>query len=226
MAEEVVEGAARIGIDLEKVRFGSDGLLPVVVQEHTTGQVLMLAYMNREALERTIHTGRTWFWSRSRQALWPKGETSGQVQWVRALSLDCDGDALLVQVSQAGGGACHTGAHSCFHAFAGDPADVGGAGEGASSPEQILPELYQVILARKADPSANSYTSYLFREGINKILKKVGEETTEVVIAAKDPEQGPFVYEVADLFYHVLVLLAQRGVAPEEVFSELARRRK
>lgn len=203
----------------------------------------MVAYMNRQALERTCETGFTWFFSRSRQRLWQKGETSGHVQRVLEIGPDCDGDALLVRVEQMGPGACHEGYRSCFHRQAAlspgspaaqpaptfDPGSVYAPGarlDPALSPESALRAAYDVILDRKAHPQEGSYTAYLFREGIDKILKKVGEEATEVVIAAKNPERTPLVNEAADLIYHLLVLLAERGTAPGEVLAELAARRR
>lgn len=227
-----------MAFDLNELRFDERGLIPAVVQERDTGEVLMVAYMNRESLAKTIETGFTWFYSRSRGRLWQKGEQSGHVQRVHEILADCDRDTLLVRVTQVGPGACHTGQRTCFHvpvapdteerqgetgmaekAF--DPEEASGAKGGLG----ILEELYRVILERKARPKEGSYTTYLFTQGINKILKKVGEEAAEVIIAAKDPEDGPLVYEVADLVYHVLVLLAERGIDPQAVLDELRRRR-
>lgn len=226
-------------VDIEALRFDGQGLIPAVVQEHTTGEVLMVAYMNRESLEKTLATGLTWFYSRSRGRLWQKGEESGHVQRVQAIRTDCDGDALLVEVIQEGPGACHTGHRTCFHKDLNgapqtgdltedkrsektfDPETVYGQRETAA----ILTELYNVVAERKTNPQEGSYTTYLFTEGINKILKKVGEESAEVIIAAKDPEDEPLIYEAADLLYHLLVLLAERNIAPEAVFAELRKRR-
>lgn len=238
-------GAASTSLDVAALRFDEHGLIPAIVQDSRSGEVLMVAYMNRQALERTLETGFTWFFSRSRQRLWQKGESSGHVQRVLDIGPDCDGDALLIRVEQTGPGACHEGYRSCFHrqvavsATGGshatqseptfDPAVVyaSGARPGVGrSPESALRAAYDVILERKAHPREGSYTAYLFREGIDKILKKVGEEATEVVIAAKNPEREPLVYEAADLFYHLLVLLAERGTTPEEVLAELAARRR
>ncbi|HEX6971783.1 MAG TPA: bifunctional phosphoribosyl-AMP cyclohydrolase/phosphoribosyl-ATP diphosphatase HisIE [Limnochordia bacterium] len=226
------------GFDIDALRFDEHGLLPAVVQDASSGEVLMVAYMNREAVERTLASGYTWFWSRSRQRLWQKGETSGHVQRVIDLGPDCDGDALLVRVEQVGPGACHEGYRSCFHRQSGASrpprtfapetvykTDQRGEGN-ENEPSRIVRAVYETILSRKAHPTAESYTAYLFREGIDKILKKVGEEATEVVIAAKNPPTRPLVSEAADLVYHLLVLLAERGVAPEEVFAELAARRR
>lgn len=306
-------------IFLDELKFNADGLIPAIVQDADSGQVLMVAYMNREALERTWETGETWFYSRSRQELWHKGETSGHTQKVRGISLDCDQDALLVKVEQ-NGAACHTGYATCFfrevdgqgklqtvgepvfdpqkvyhlepaktagpallhtaaaeavgvagdaaasmaaaasntagiakttRAAAGaatakaaeksadtaesaDSADTAGTagtagdkaiGAAAAARESIIPELYQVILERQETRPEGSYTAYLFDKGIDKICKKVGEEAAEVIIAAKNRSREELVYESADLIYHLLVLLAEGGIIPAEVFSELAKRR-
>jgi phosphoribosyl-ATP pyrophosphohydrolase/phosphoribosyl-AMP cyclohydrolase len=301
---------------LDELKFNADGLIPAIVQDADSGQVLMVAYMNREALERTWETGETWFYSRSRQELWHKGETSGHTQKVRGISLDCDQDALLVKVEQ-NGAACHEGYATCFfrevdgqgnlrtvgepvfdpqkvyhlepakpagpallhtaaaeaveaagdaaaskaaaaanmagiakttRAAAGaatakaaeesadtaetaDSAETAGTAEAkaigaaAAARESIIPELYQVILERQETRPEGSYTAYLFDKGIDKICKKVGEEAAEVIIAAKNRSREELVYESADLIYHLLVLLAEGGIKPAEVFNELAKRR-
>lgn len=228
-----------MAFSIDELKFDSEGLIPAVVQEYSTHEVLMVAYMNRESLAKTLETGYTWFYSRSRKRLWQKGEQSGHRQKVRAVFADCDQDTLLVQVEQIGPGACHQGYRSCFHAVVWDSEQNGKdrgdqfVAEKTFDPEavygaagtDILGEVYNVILQRKAEPKEGSYTTYLFTEGINKILKKVGEEAAEVIIAAKDPEDDPLIYETADLFYHVLVLLAERNIRPEAVFAELAKRR-
>ncbi|MGI5920060.1 MAG: bifunctional phosphoribosyl-AMP cyclohydrolase/phosphoribosyl-ATP diphosphatase HisIE [Christensenellales bacterium] len=201
-------------MNIDQVRFDDKGLVPVVVQDVKTHTVLMVAYMNREALEKTLETGDMTYFSRSRQKLWRKGETSGHVQKLHELKLDCDGDTLLALVSQTGP-ACHTGRYSCFAeslcAFS------GGYG--------IIDELFAVIQDRKANPKEGSYTNYLFNKGIDKILKKVGEEAAEVIIAAKNDEPDEIRYETADLLYHLLVMLCERGMTPAEVFAELEKRR-
>jgi phosphoribosyl-AMP cyclohydrolase / phosphoribosyl-ATP pyrophosphohydrolase len=200
---------------LGRVRFGADGLVPAVVQDATTGRVLTLAYMNRESLERTLARGETWFWSRSRSELWHKGATSGNTQAVRAVSLDCDGDAVLVQVDQIGV-ACHTGAETCFHV----PLD--GA---APEPFAALGDLVRVIAGRAAAPDPHaSYTARLLTKGVDAVAKKVGEEATEVVLAAKGDEHAQVVYESADLLYHLAVLWRHAGVEVDEVARELASR--
>jgi len=214
---------------LARLKFNRDGLIPAIVQEAATGRVLMLAYQNREALEKTLATGETWFYSRSRQSLWHKGETSGHYQKVKEIYYDCDADTLLIQVEQVGK-ACHEGYHSCFHYRL--------TGEGPQVEEDrpvlleglrlgsVLGELAGVIDQRKAERPEGSYTTYLFEKGLDKILKKVGEETAEVIIGAKNKNRDEVVYEVADLLYHLLVLLAEQEISLGEVAAELARRRK
>lgn len=201
---------------LARVRFGPDGLVPVVVQDATSGRVLTHAWMNQESLTRTLETGQTWFWSRSRQELWNKGATSGNTQRVRALMLDCDGDTLLALVDQTGV-ACHTGSETCFFdTLAGD----------AAQPFAALAALQRTISARAAaaDPDA-SYTARLLAKGIDTVCKKVGEEATEVVLAAKGAEHDQVVYESADLLYHLTVLWQATGVRMDEVAAELDSRR-
>ncbi|MGD9570873.1 MAG: bifunctional phosphoribosyl-AMP cyclohydrolase/phosphoribosyl-ATP diphosphatase HisIE [Thermoleophilia bacterium] len=201
---------------LDRVRFGPDGLVPAIVQDAGDGRVLTLAWMNRESLERTVERGETWFWSRSRSELWHKGATSGNTQRVVAVTLDCDDDAVLVRVEQTGV-ACHTGAATCFHTPV--------TGEGAE-PFAALADLERTVAARAdaADPES-SYTARLLAKGIDTVCKKVGEEATEVVIAAKGEERGQVVYESADLLYHLAVLWRAAGVSLEEVAAELASRR-
>ncbi|HWH15387.1 MAG TPA: bifunctional phosphoribosyl-AMP cyclohydrolase/phosphoribosyl-ATP diphosphatase HisIE [Miltoncostaeaceae bacterium] len=202
---------------LEDVRFGADGLVPAVVQDAATGRVLTVAYMDRAALERTLATGQTWFWSRSRQELWHKGATSGNTQDVRGVLVDCDGDALVVLVDPAGP-ACHTGETACFFRTL--------SGEDAQ-PFAAVAELARTVAARAAaaDPES-SYTARLLAKGIDTVCKKVGEEATEVVIAAKGREREQVVYESADLLYHLAVLWQAAGVSPAEVAAELARRHR
>ncbi|MHB9144815.1 MAG: bifunctional phosphoribosyl-AMP cyclohydrolase/phosphoribosyl-ATP diphosphatase HisIE [Symbiobacteriia bacterium] len=209
----------------DQVRWDDHGLVPAVIRERAGGAVLMLAYMDREALTRTLATGETWFWSRSRQTYWHKGETSGHVQRVLAVWADCDQDALLVEVLQVGP-ACHTGEHSCFHNPLTDPgAAPVGAAEGARDPLAVLAELEAVIESRKAAPRGSSYTSRLLSKAPDAICKKVGEEATEVVLASKNSDLQNLVWEVADLWYHTLVLLHHHGLSSREVATELARRR-
>lgn len=198
-------------------KLNSDGMLPVVVQDYKTNEVLMVAYMNQESFELTIHTGRMTYYSRSRQELWVKGLTSGHFQYVKALSVDCDYDTLLAKVHQIGA-ACHTGSRSCFFN------EVVPVQEDSTNPYQVLEDVYGVIMDRKIHPKDGSYTNYLFDKGIDKILKKVGEEATEIVIAAKNPNPEEIKYEISDFLYHVMVLMAERGVTWEEIMEDLAKR--
>ena len=207
---------------LESVRWDEDGLVPAIVQDAVRGDVLMLAWMSRESLALTLEEGRTVFWSRSRGALWRKGETSGNVQRVRDVRLDCDGDTLLVTVDQAGGGACHTGRRSCF--FRPFEAGSGGREADGNLPGGALASLARRIEARKSADPATSWTARLHAEGIDAILKKVGEEATETVLAAKGGDRSRIVGETADLWFHTLVMLANFGLGPEDVLGELDRR--
>jgi len=204
--------------DMNLLKFDAHGLIPAIIQEVDTDEVLMMAYMNRDSLQKTLETGRTWFWSRSRQELWNKGATSGHYQEVRAISYDCDADCLLVRAVQKGA-ACHTGEYTCFH----NP--VLEAAAEASASAGILNEVYDVIMSRKREMPEGSYTTYLFTKGIDKICKKVGEEAAEVIIGAKNRNREEVIYEVGDLIYHLLVLLGEQGIEPSEVYRELARRR-
>ncbi|MFC7439932.1 bifunctional phosphoribosyl-AMP cyclohydrolase/phosphoribosyl-ATP diphosphatase HisIE [Laceyella putida] len=194
----------------EELKFGADGLIPAIVQDWHTKRVLTLAYMNRESLTRTIESGETWFFSRSRQELWHKGATSGHTQKVVALTADCDKDAVLVQVVP-NGPACHLGSVSCFREHE--------AGE--QRPASILSQLEALIAERHLERPEGSYTTYLFDKGIDKILKKVGEETAEVIIAAKNEGHAELRYEVADLLYHLLVLLREKELPLSAVLEEL-----
>ena len=203
-----------MNLDIKSLKFDERGLIPAIVQDARTREVLTLAYMNAESLARTIETGQTWFWSRSRNALWHKGETSGNTQSVVSLASDCDNDAIVVLVEPAGP-ACHTGARSCFDLQA-ENEDLG----------LLLVTLYELIESRDRDRPEGSYTTYLFNHGLDKILKKVGEESAETIIAAKNDDDARLSSEVADLVYHVLVLLVARGVGLDEVREELAKRRK
>ena len=196
---------------LEKAKFGADGLIPAVVQDALTREVLTVAYMNKEALQLTLERRETYLWSRSRQQLWHKGETSGNSQRVTKVSLDCDNDAVLVEVEPLGP-ACHTGSYSCFSVEPGF--------------EGVLQQLYSVIEKRKEERPEGSYTTYLFNSGLDKILKKVGEEATETIVAAKNEDSHRFISETGDLLYHLLVLLAERGVTLDEIARELKERRR
>lgn len=204
---------------LGSLTYNEQGLIPAIVQDYLDGTVLMMAWMNRESLQKTLETGRTWFWSRSRQALWPKGETSGHVQWVKQIRYDCDGDALVILVEQVGDAACHTGARSCFfRPLPGDQRDPIPAAD-------TLSQVFAVVKARQADPRPDSYTSSLLAKGENAILKKLGEETAEVVMAAKDQDRVALAREMADLWYHCLVALAHYQVDVRDVYRQLQARR-
>jgi phosphoribosyl-ATP pyrophosphohydrolase/phosphoribosyl-AMP cyclohydrolase len=211
-------------LDIEELSFGPGGLLPAVAQDASTGEVLMLAWMNREALRKTMESGMAHYYSRSRQRLWLKGETSGHFQSVVRILRDCDDDSLLLLVEQTGA-ACHTGRRSCFFREL-DGRDALSPRFADKSSEDVLSELQEVIEGRRANPKEGSYTSYLFDKGIDKILKKVGEESSEIIIAAKNPSQTDLTGEIADMMFHVSVLLAQRGLSWRDVCAELERRRK
>jgi phosphoribosyl-AMP cyclohydrolase / phosphoribosyl-ATP pyrophosphohydrolase len=200
----------------EDVRFDERGLVPAIVQDARTREVLTLAYMNEESLRRTLAEGETWFWSRSRAELWHKGATSGNTQRVVEVRLDCDADALVVLVEPRGP-ACHTGAVSCFR---GEEVEKDSVTIG-----EVLEELYRVVEGRRREMPEGSYTTYLFEKGLNKILKKVGEETAETIIAAKDEDAAALTAETADLVYHLVVLLVERGLTLEALAGELRRRR-
>jgi phosphoribosyl-ATP pyrophosphohydrolase/phosphoribosyl-AMP cyclohydrolase len=204
-------------IPVEKIRYDDKGLVPAIVQDYLDGTVLMMAWMNRESLQKTLETGETWFWSRSRENLWHKGETSGHLQKVRSIRYDCDSDALLIGVEQLGDIACHRGERSCFHQVDGTI---------TAPPADTLSQLFQVICDRRDNPTESSYTSKLFAGGDNKILKKIGEESAEVVMACKDDEPDAIAGEVADLLYHTLVALAHHHVDLKAVYRQLQERRK
>lgn len=201
-------------MNLDELKFDANGLIPAVVQDYFSKQVLTVAYMNRESLEISMKEGRTCFYSRSRQTLWRKGETSGNVQEIVSIRADCDLDALVVEVVKKGP-ACHTGAESCFF----NPVY-----QSEDRPDFSLEALYQLIKGRKDSPKDGSYTTYLFQKGIDKILKKVGEECTEVIVAGKGGDREETIFEIADLAYHVMVLMAEMGIAPADVFAQLASR--
>ena len=201
-------------IDMEKLKFDEKGLIPAIVVDGETGKVLTLAYMNKESLEISIREERTCFWSRSRQELWRKGETSGNAQHIIDITADCDYDALVVRVNKDGP-ACHTGAESCFH----NP-----LWESEENHAFSLDALMEMLAGRKTNPKEGSYTSYLFEKGLDKILKKVGEESTEVIIAGKAEDKAETIYEIGDLAYHVMVLMLELGITLEDVRKELASR--
>ena len=201
-------------LNIDELKFDSNGLIPAVVVDYMSKKVLTVAYMNKESLAITLEEGKTCFWSRSRQKLWRKGETSGNYQHVMSITADCDKDALVIKVKKDGP-ACHKGTDSCFtksiyrkdgyHDFS-------------------LQGLEELLKSRKANPPAGSYTSYLFEKGIDKILKKVGEESTEVIIAAKADDKKETIYEVADLAYHVMVMMVEMGITTEDILTELSSR--
>ena len=200
-------------LNIDELKFDEKGLIPAIVVDSITKKVLTLAYMNRESLEVSMEKGLTCFWSRSRQELWLKGETSGNYQHIVSITADCDNDALVVMVEKDGP-ACHLGTDSCFH----NPV------YGEAAEKFQLEGLYQLLLSRKKDLPEGSYTTYLFQKGIDKILKKVGEECTEVIIAGKADDKAETVYEIADLAYHVMVLMVQMGISVEDIRKELAGR--
>ena len=201
-------------LNIDEIKFDEKGLVPAIVVDSVSQKVLTLAYMNRESLEISVKEGRTCFWSRSRQELWRKGETSGNVQHIVSITADCDRDALVVTVEKDGP-ACHTGADSCFNdrLF-----------ESEKLKDFSLDGLYELIRGRKTEGKEGSYTTYLFQKGIDKILKKVGEESTEVIIAAKGNDKAETIYEVSDLLYHVMVMMVEMGISNEDIIKELASR--
>lgn len=208
---------------ISQIKFDSQGLVPAIIQDAISKEVLMMAYMNRESLLKSLETGQTWFWSRSRGQLWHKGETSGHVQEIVSMHYDCDGDTLLVRVKQTGP-ACHTGAYSCFYRRAGELA----AGESPESGESArqdrfapLSRLEATIAQREAERPEGSYTTYLFEKGLDKILKKIGEESAEVIIAGKNRDANELSAEAADLIFHLLVLLREQGIPLDRVLDEL-----
>ncbi len=204
-------------MNIDNLKFNDKGLIPCIAQDARTRKVLMLAYMNKESLALTEETVYMHYYSRSREQLWKKGETSGHVQQVVSLAYDCDGDTILAQVIQTGA-ACHTGEYSCFfNELLGEQPESEGA--------EIIDELYDVVDDRKRNPKEGSYTNYLYDKGLDKILKKVGEEATEVVIAAKNEDKDEVVYEMGDLLYHLIVLMREKEISPSELFAELRGRR-
>ncbi len=206
-------------MSFDEFKVSDDGLIPVVVQDYVNDQVLMVAYMNKEAYEKTCRTKRMTYYSRSRSELWIKGETSGHFQYLKGLAIDCDKDTLLAKVKQIGA-ACHTGNRSCFYTelIENDVVPV------KENPATVFEGVMDVITDRKAHPKEGSYTNYLFDKGIDKILKKVGEEATEIVIAAKNPDKNEIKYEISDFLYHVMVLMAEKGVTWDDITEELAKR--
>jgi len=201
---------------LNQVKFDEKGLVVAVAQDYKTNEVLMVAYMNKESLEITLNEKRACYFSRSRNCIWRKGDTSGHVQYLKGLYYDCDADAILMKIDQVGN-ACHTGAYSCFFnkVYEDDVTD-----------QAILNRLYNQIINRKENPKEGSYTNYLFEKGLDKILKKVGEETSEVIIGAKNKNKDELVYEMCDLIYHSIVLMVNEGVTIDDLKAELTKRHK
>lgn len=206
---------------INEIKFDDKGLVPAIAQDINTGKVLMLAYMNKEAVEKTLNEKIAHYYSRSRQELWKKGETSGNIQKIKGFYYDCDKDTILIKVEQVGV-ACHTGNYSCFF----NEVLNEDKKENFQNNEDVLKELYLSITDRKNNPREGSYTNYLFREGIDKILKKVGEESAEVIIASKNESKEEMIYEISDLVYHVIVLMINQGVFIEDIKKELVKRRK
>ncbi len=215
---------------LEQIKFDGKGLVPVIAQDFKTNEVLMMAYMNEEAFLKSMETGKVHYFSRSRNKLWLKGETSGHFQTIKSMNLDCDGDTLLVKVEQIEA-ACHTGHYSCFYR----ELNKDGIKETSdkvfdeksvyADKSKILKEVYNVIIDRRINPKEGSYTNYLFEKGIDKMLKKVGEEAAEVIIASKNTDNGEVIYEISDLIYHLSVLMVERGINFDDIFDELGKRR-
>ncbi len=201
-------------IKIDELKFDEKGLIPAIVEDAETGKVVMMAYMNAESLKISMEEGMTCFWSRSRKCLWRKGETSGNRQHIVSITSDCDNDTLLVKVKKDGP-ACHTGADSCFF----NPVY-----ESETLSEFSLDNLYEMLVGRKVNKPEGSYTTYLFEKGIDKILKKVGEESTEVIIAAKANDKAETIYEVADLCYHIMVMMVEMGISVDDIKKELASR--
>lgn len=201
---------------MEQIKFNDAGLIPAIIQDYSNKEVLMMAYMNQESLEKTLETKKTWFFSRSRNKLWNKGETSGNYQSVKRIRYDCDMDTLLIEVIPAGN-ACHTGKKSCFYQklFADEEGVV---------KKDIIKHLDKRIRERKEKPKEGSYTNYLFEKGIDKILKKIAEEAGEVIISAKNPDKRECIYEISDLIYHTLVLMAEKNITMDELHEELLNR--
>lgn len=209
--------SSKTAIPVDRIRYNEQGLVPAIAQDYLDGTVLMMAWMNAESLQKTLDTGECWYWSRSRQELWHKGATSGHLQKVRSLRYDCDSDCLLIGIEQIGDIACHTGERSCFHQV---------EGHIAAPPADTLSQVFEVICDRRDNPSEESYTARLIAGGDNKILKKIGEESAEVVMACKDDDADAIAGEVADLFYHSMVALAKHNVDLREVYRKLQQRRR
>ena len=209
-------------MDFSNLKTNEQGLVPVVTQDYVTNEVLMVAYMNEEAFNKSMETKKAHYYSRSRQQLWFKGETSGHVQHIHSILIDCDNDTLVLKVKQEGA-ACHTGNFSCFYREIMTAEDLLEIQELTTA--KVLEEVYHVVLDRKNNPKEGSYTNYLFDKGIDKILKKVGEETAEVIIGAKNEGSDEIIYEISDLLYHLTVLIVEKGATWDQIFKELGKRR-
>lgn len=216
-ARGIITDTFESSVSWSEFKLNGDGLIPVIVQDYKTDEVLMLAYMNEEAFNATLTSGKMTYYSRSRQSLWLKGETSGHYQYVKSLKLDCDNDTILAKVNQVGA-ACHTGSRTCFFQT------LAQKEYRETNPLKVFEEVFAVIKDRKEHPKEGSYTNYLFEKGIDKILKKLGEEATEIVIAAKNPNPEEIKYEISDFLYHMMVLMADKGIGWEEITDELSRR--
>lgn len=217
-AEKIAVNLFESSMEFSEFKLNESGLIPVIAQHYKTGEVLMLAYMNEEAYNKTIRTGKMTYYSRSRQTLWTKGETSGHFQFVKSLTIDCDNDTILAKVSQIGA-ACHTGSPTCFFK------DLVRKDYNGTNPIKVFMEEYDIISDRKNNPKEGSYTNYLFDKGIDKILKKVGEEAAEIVIVAKNGDHDEIKYEISDFMYHLMVLMVQCNVSWNDIMKELADRR-
>lgn len=213
----IATGHLQTAVDWSEFKLNSDGMIPVIVQDYRTNEVLMLAYMNEEAFRTTLSIGKMTYYSRSRNELWIKGMTSGHFQYVKSLDIDCDKDTILAKVSQVGA-ACHTGNRSCFFTNLVKEDFL------KKNPQEVFEREYNIIQDRKLHPKEGSYTNYLFDKGIDKILKKVGEEATEIVIAAKNPDAEEIKYEIADFLYHMMVMMVEKGISWDEVLEELSQR--
>ncbi len=201
---------------IKNIKFDEKGLVPAIAQDVNTKKVLMLAYMNKESIQKTLNEKKVCYYSRSRQKLWLKGETSGNYQMLKGFSYDCDGDTILLEVEQEGP-ACHTGKYSCFHNY---------VIEDKKENDEILENIYETIIDRKINPKEKSYTNYLLKEGLDKILKKIAEESGEVIIASKNEDKNELIYEISDLVYHTLVLMVEKNVNIGEIKKELKKRHK
>ena len=210
---------------LAAVKYDEQGLVPVIAQDYHSKKIRMMAYMNEEALTKTLETGRVHYFSRSRQSLWLKGETSSHFQFLKGMYIDCDGDTLLIQIEQVGGISCHTGNATCFYRKLEEDLPKVRHEVMKMENNQMLAELYSTILDRQKNPKEGSYTNYLMSQGLNKILKKVGEECTEVIIAAKDDDKEALTGEISDLMYHLTVMMAVKGLTWDDVAFELQQRK-